>query len=224
MSTNREFLVGMRTKTIGETLKDERMKHRLRLEDLAKKTRIRASYLEALEENRFEDLPATTFVKGYIKTYAHVFGFDHKPLLAMLRRDYKESAKGRLIPREFIKPVLKKRARKSSITAVLVMLIAVFLSLFGYVGFQWYNLTKPPKLVVTQPKEQAVVSSKVIVEGETLQDAIVTVNDQPVALQPDGKFHTEVIVPNEGISLFTIQAKDRRGKVSIIERSVTVQF
>lgn len=181
-------------------------------------------YLEALEENRFDELPATTFVKGYIKTYAHVFGFDHKPLLALLRRDYKESAKGRLIPREFIKPVLKKRARKSSITILLAVLIAIFLSLFGYVGFQWYNLTKPPKLQVLQPEEQAIVSSKVIVEGETLPDAIVTVNEQPVALQQDGSFRTEVIVPNEGISLFVIQAKDRRGKVSTIERSVTVQF
>lgn len=214
----------MRTKTIGETLKDERIKHRLRIEDLSKKTRIRTSYIQALEENRFDDLPATTFVRGYIKTYAQVFGFDHKPLLALLRRDYKESAEGRLIPREFIKPILKNRARKSSVTAILVILIAIFLSLFGYVGFQWYNLTKPPKLEVHHPKEQDLVSSKVIVDGKTLPDAIVTVNDQPVALQQDGSFKTEVIVPNEGISLFIIQAKDRRGKVSTIERSVTVQY
>lgn len=214
----------MRTRTIGETLKDERIKHRLRLEDLSKKTRIRVAYLEALEENRFNELPATTFVKGYIKTYAHVFGFDHKPLLALLRRDFKESAKGRLIPREFMKPVLKKRARKGTVTALLVLLISVFISLFSYVGFQWYNLTKPPKLEVIQPKEQALVSSKVIVEGSTLPDAIITINDQPVALQQDGSFKTEVVVPNEGISLFVIQAKDRRGKVSTVERSVTVQF
>jgi cytoskeletal protein RodZ len=214
----------MRTKTIGETLKDERIKHRLRLEDLSKKTRIRVSYLSALEENRFDELPATTFVKGYIKTYAHVFGFDHQPLLAMLRRDFKESSKGRLVPREFIKPVLKNRSKKSSINAVLVISIAVFISLFGYVGVQWYNLTKPPKLQVYNPKEQAIVSSKVIVEGETLPDAIVTVNDQPVALQQNGSFRTEVIVPNEGISLFTIESKDRRGKTSTIQRSVTVQY
>jgi cytoskeleton protein RodZ len=214
----------MRTKTIGETLKEERLKHRLPLEELSKKTRIRVLYLEALEENRFDELPATTFVRGYIKTYAHVFGFDHKPLLAMLRRDYKESAKGRLIPREFIKPILKKRARKNSVTVFLVMLIAIFLSLFGYVGIQWYNLNKPPTLEVYQPQEQDVVSSKVIVEGQTLPDAIVTVNDQPVALQQDGRFKTEVIVPNEGISLFVIEAKDRRGKVSTVERSVTVQY
>jgi cytoskeleton protein RodZ len=214
----------MRTKTIGETLKDERIKHRLRIEDLSKKTRIRVAYLAALEENRFEALPATTFVKGYIKTYAHVFGFDHTPLLAMLRRDFKESAKGRLVPREFIKPVLKNRAKKSSITAVLVFSIAIFSSLFGYVGVQWYNLNKPPKLEVSQPKEQAIVSSKVIVEGKTLPDAIITVNEQSVSLQQDGSFRTEVIVPNEGISLFTIKSKDRRGKVSTIQRSVTVQY
>jgi cytoskeletal protein RodZ len=214
----------MRTKTIGETLKDERVKHRFKLEDLAKKTRIRTSYLSALEQNKFDELPATTFVKGYIKTYAQVFGFDHKPLLAMLRRDYKESAKGRLIPREFIKPLLKKRNKKNSVTLLLVGLVAVFLSLFSYVGFQWYNLAKPPKLELLVPKEQELVSSKVIIEGETMPDAIVTVNDQPVALQPDGSFKTELIIPSEGISLLTVQAKDRRGKVSTIERSVTVQF
>jgi len=214
----------MRTKTIGETLKEERVKHRLQLEDLAKKTRIRISYLSALEENKFNELPATTFVKGYIKTYAHVFGFDHKPLLAMLRRDYKESAKGRLIPREFIKPLLKKRNKKNSITLLLVGVVAIFMSLFSYVGFQWYNLTKPPKLELVTPKEQELVSSKVIIEGETIPDAVVTINEQPVALQPDGSFKTEIIIPSEGISLLTLQAKDRRGKVSTIERSVTVQF
>ncbi len=214
----------MRTKTIGETLKEERIKHRLRLEDLAKKTRIRVSYLSALEQNKFEELPATTFVKGYIKTYAQVFGFDHKPVLAMLRRDYKESSKGKLIPREFIKPLLKKRNRKDSITLLLVGLVAVFISLFSYIGFQWYTLAKPPKLELTTPGEQELVSSKVIVEGETIPDAIVTVNEQPIALQPDGTFQTELIIPSEGISILTIQAKDRRGKVSTIERSVTVQF
>jgi len=214
----------MRTKTIGETLKEERIKHRLQLEDLAKKTRIRISYLSALEENKFDQLPATTFVKGYIKTYAHVFGFDHEPLLAMLRRDYKESAKGRLIPREFIKPLLKKRNKKNSVTLLLVGVVAIFMSLFSYVGFQWYTLAKPPKLELITPQEQELVSSKVIVEGETIPDAIVTVNEQPVALQPDGSFKTELIIPSEGISLLTVQSQDRRGKVSTIERSVTVQF
>jgi cytoskeleton protein RodZ len=214
----------MRTKTIGEALKEERVSHRLRLEDLSKRTRIRVEYLKALENNNFSELPSTTFVKGYIKTYAKIFGFDHKPLIAMLRRDYKESAKGRLVPRDFIKPVLKRRSSRSSITLALVVLISVFASLMGYVGFQWHNLNKPPELVITSPGEQDIVSSKVIVEGKTNPEAVLTVNNNPIALQPSGNFRTELLIPTEGISIITLEAKDRRGKVKTVQRSVNVQF
>lgn len=214
----------MKTKTIGETLKDERVGHRLRIEDLSKRTRIRVEYLKALEENRFSDLPSTTFVKGYIKTYSKIFGFDHSPLIAMLRRDYKESAKGKLVPREFIKPVFKRRSSRTSITLVIVILIGVFSSLIGYVGFQWYNLNKPPELRVFKPEERDIVSSNVIIEGETIPDAIVTINGQPVALQPNGDFRTEILIPNEGISIITVETKDRRGKTNVVQRSVNVQF
>ncbi|NCO12087.1 MAG: hypothetical protein COZ34_00950 [Candidatus Pacebacteria bacterium CG_4_10_14_3_um_filter_34_15] len=214
----------MRTKTIGEALKEERVSHRLRIEDLSKKTRIRINYLDALEENRFSELPSTTFVKGYIKTYAKIFGFDYKPLIAMLRRDYKESAKGRLVPREFIKPIFKRRSSRTSITLVVVILISIFSSLVGYIGFQWHNLNKPPELIVSKPGEQDIVSSKVLIEGKTVPDAILVVNEQPVSLQPSGEFKTEILIPNEGIAIITIEAKDRRGKSNTVQRSVNVQF
>lgn len=214
----------MRTKTIGEALKEERVSHRLRIEDFSKRTRIRVEYLKALEENKFSQLPSTTFVKGYIKTYAKVFGFDHKPLIAMLRRDYKESARGKLVPREFINPVLKRRSSRTPVTLVVVVLISVFSSLVGYIGFQWYNLNKPPELEISKPSEQSIVSSKVIVEGKTLPDAILTINNQPVALQPSGNFKTEILIANEGIAIITIETKDRKGKTNTVQRSVNVQF
>ncbi|MCB9813080.1 MAG: helix-turn-helix domain-containing protein [Pseudomonadales bacterium] len=214
----------MRTKTIGEALKEERVSHRLRIEDLSKKTRIRVNYLIALEENNFVELPSTTFVKGYIKTYANIFGFDHAPLIAMLRRDYKESAKGRLVPREFIKPVMKQRSSNNNITLVVVILISIFSSLLGYIGFQWHNLNKPPLLEVSSPKEQDIVSSKVIVEGKTTPDAMLTINEQPVSLQTSGNFKTEILIPNEGIAIITVQTEDRRGKTNLVQRSVNVQF
>ncbi|MBP7700621.1 helix-turn-helix domain-containing protein [Candidatus Woesebacteria bacterium] len=214
----------MRTKTIGEALKEERVSHRLLIEDLSKRTRIRVNYLEALEENRFSELPSTTFVKGYIKTYAKIFGFDHKPLIAMLRRDYKESAKGRLVPREFIKPIFKRRSSRTSITLVMVALISIFLSLVGYIGIQWHNLNKPPELIITSPGEQDVVSSKVVIEGKTIPDAVLLVNNQPISLQPSGEFKSEILIPTEGIAIITIESRDRRGKVNTVQRSVNVQF
>lgn len=214
----------MRTKTIGELLRDEREKNRLSIEDLAEMTKIRAEYLVALEDNRFTDLPASTFVKGYIRTYAKIFGFDHEPLMALLRCDYKESAVGTLVPRDFIKPVLKKREVWTPITMALLLLTGVFVTLIAYVGIQWYNIQKPPKLVVTAPEENAFVSSKIMVKGETVVDAVVSVNAQPVAIQPSGEFQTELYIPREGIHTISIEAIDRRGKRSTVQRSVHVRF
>jgi len=214
----------MKTKSIGEILREEREYHRLSLEALAKRTRIRQEYLQALENNEFELLPAAAFVKGYIKTYGQVFGFDYQPLLALLRRDFKESAKGTLVPREFIKPVLRRRRWWSPLTGTVLGLGAIFIVVLGYLGVQWYNFNKPPQISVVQPTENAVVASQVLVKGKTRMDAIVTVNDQPVALQQDGSFETQIFLPTEGLNTVTIDAKDRRGKKSEIQRTVLVKF
>src|SRR5688572_20447786 len=99
----------MKTKTIGELMATERQKRNLTITQLAKETKIQAKYLAALEENQFDQLPAATFVKGFIRNLAEFFGQDPQPLLATLRRDFKESATGKLVPREFIRPALKKQ-------------------------------------------------------------------------------------------------------------------
>lgn len=214
----------MKTKTIGETLREERQHHRLKLKELSNRTRIKLEYLRALEENSFNKLPAATFVKGYIKSYAQVFGFDYQPLIALLRRDYKESAKGKLVPREFVKPILKKRHLWTPVTLIVTLLGTAFAIIMVYIGLQWYQLTKPPSLEVTDPAEEAFVASQIKVVGQTAPEAIVTVNSQPVSLQPDGSFQTEIFLPREGVNTLTIEATDRRGKSTIIQRSVRVRF
>lgn len=214
----------MKTKSIGEILREERVRHRVSIEDLSKRTRIRLPYLQALEENQFHKLPAAPFVRGYIKAYADLFGFEYTPVLALLRRDYKESAKGQLVPLEFIKPMLKKRQVWTPVTAVLVIAVMMFASLLGYVGVQWYSFTKPPALEIIEPADNAFVSSQVVVKGQTSNEAIVLVNAQPVSLQADGSFQTEVFIPREGVASITIEATDRRGKTNVVQRTVTVQF
>lgn len=214
----------MRTKSIGEVLREERLSHRLPLDRLSKQTRIRIEYLEALENNLFDELPAATFVKGYIKTYASIFGFDHKPLLALLRRDYRESAKGTLVPREFIKPVLKPRMRNYKATILVVFLLGIFATLLTYVGAQWYQLQKPPFLEVTTPSNHATVSATVDVIGKTESDATVRINEQPVAIQPDGNFQSTITIPREGIAFIEVAAVDRRGKESTQIITVTVAY
>lgn len=214
----------MKTKTIGELLKEERTAHRVQIEDMASRTRIRAEYLEALEENQFEKLPAATFVKGYIRAYSRLLGFDAAPLIALLRRDYKESAKGQLVPREFIKPVLRRRLGVTPALVTLAGVVLVFVVMMSYVVFQWYQLNKPPQLVVSAPVAEAFVAAQVDVEGRSSPEAVVSVNSQVVPVQADGRFHTQVYLPREGLSTITVEAVDRRGKSSLIQRTVYVRF
>ncbi len=214
----------MKTKTIGEMLKDERESHHLSITKLAQKTRIKEKYLQALENNQFDHLPAATFVRGYIKIYARLFGFDYQPLIALLRRDFKESVKGKLVPREFIKPILKKRQAWGPATFMVLGLALTFITLISYVGLQWYALAQPPEVKITLPVEDSLVAARVMVKGQTAADAIVTVNSQPVALQPDGSFETEVYLPREGVNTISIESQDRRGKTTLVQRSVWVKF
>lgn len=210
-------------KTLGEILKTERLKHHLSLPELAERTKIRREYLTALEDNRFYDLPAAVYVKGFIRAYARQFGFDEQPLLGLLRRDFRESAAGKLVPREFIKPVLKKRVVWTPITWALIVLSTIFVTLFSYVAVQWYNLQKPPRLAVSEPAENAVVTPKLRVKGQTITEGVVTVNLQPVAIQPDGSFEAEVLLPNTGVHAVTVEVVDRRGKKAVVQRSVNVE-
>ncbi len=214
----------MKTKTIGEILKEERQQHHLSIDKLAQKTRIKKKYLQALENNQFDQLPAATFVKGYIKIYSQMFGFDYQPLIALLRRDFKESVKGQLVPREFIKPLLKKRQLWGPATFIVLGLALTFIILISYVGFQWYELAQPPDLKIISPVKDSLVAARVSVSGQTDTDAIVTINSQPVALQSDGSFKSEVYLPREGVNTISIEAQDRRGKITLIQRLVRVKF
>jgi cytoskeletal protein RodZ len=214
----------MQTKTIGSILQEERDFHRVSLADFAKLTRIKSEYITALEANHFEELPAAPFVRGYIKTYGQTFGFDYQPLLAMLRRDYKESAKGQLVPREFIKPVLKRRLVWTPTTMTVMGLILIFLTLTSYVGWQWYNLQKPPTLKIAKPETNALVAAQVEVEGVAGKEAVVSVNSQPVELDVNGNFETQIYLPRDGINTITIEAKDRRGKSTVVQRTVRVEY
>lgn len=67
---------------IGEALREAREGLGLTVEQAAVDTRISARFLEALEMERFEDLPADVYVRGFIRSYAAYLGLDPTPLLA----------------------------------------------------------------------------------------------------------------------------------------------
>ncbi|MEX0673166.1 MAG: helix-turn-helix domain-containing protein [Gaiellaceae bacterium] len=61
---------------IGSSLREARMRHGYELAEAEAATKIRTKYLNALEEERFEVLPAPTYVKGFLHSYADFLGLD----------------------------------------------------------------------------------------------------------------------------------------------------
>lgn len=69
---------------IGETLRSAREHRGLTIEQVAQDTRISARFLEALETERFDELPAPVYVRGFLRSYANYLKVDAQPLLDQL--------------------------------------------------------------------------------------------------------------------------------------------
>lgn len=70
---------------IGETLRDARMRARIDVSEIEAKTKIRAKYLRALENEEWGLLPGPTFVKSFLRTYAQALDLDGKALVEEYR-------------------------------------------------------------------------------------------------------------------------------------------
>ena len=70
---------------IGDTLREARMRQHLDIADVESRTKIRAKYLRALENEEFGMLPGPTFVKTFLRTYAEALGLDPQALVEEYR-------------------------------------------------------------------------------------------------------------------------------------------
>lgn len=74
--------------SFGEKLKREREKRKISLDEIALSTKIGARMLNALEEDKFDQLPGGIFNKGFVRAYARHLGLDEEQTVA----DYLEAA------------------------------------------------------------------------------------------------------------------------------------
>lgn len=61
---------------IGNSLREARLRQHLEFPEIEQATKIRGKYLRALEDEQFEVLPAQTYVKGFLRSYAEYLGLD----------------------------------------------------------------------------------------------------------------------------------------------------
>jgi cytoskeleton protein RodZ len=83
---------------IGETLRQARMRARIDVSEIEAKTKIRAKYLRALENEEWGLLPGQTFVKSFLRTYAQALGLDAKALVEEYRLSHETPNESALEP------------------------------------------------------------------------------------------------------------------------------
>jgi len=205
-------------KKIGQILKDARVKKRLSFRKLEETTKIKAAFIESVEEEKWEALPSFSTVLGFVKSLSAALEVDEKMAIAVLKRDYPPKVLN-INPKP---DVISRFAWNPKLTFT-VGIGAVVIIILGYLAFQYTKFVSPPGLVVNSPKENQVVNgNSVLVFGSTDPDVKITVNNQPVLVDQDGKFSVSI-----GITQITkeidIIATSRSGKERVISRKIMVQ-
>ena len=117
--------------TFGQYLKSQRELRQISLEEVAAGTKIGIHLLKALEEDRWDILPAEVFIKGFIKSYAEYIGLDPEDTLlryeAIKQKDMPQKEEQEFnIPRRYNGPL----GLKSSIF-LKVLIAIIFILLIG---------------------------------------------------------------------------------------------
>lgn len=84
--------------TIGQRLREARLRRELDIADAERYTKIRAKYLRALENDEFGMLPDRTLAKTFLRTYSDYLGLDAQLLIEEYRAQHEPRGEGDLKP------------------------------------------------------------------------------------------------------------------------------
>jgi cytoskeleton protein RodZ len=72
--------------SVGETLRAERLKRKLGLDQISGELKISSRFLEAIETEQFDKLPGGVFTKSFVRQYARLLGLDDEDLADQVQR------------------------------------------------------------------------------------------------------------------------------------------
>ena len=205
----------------GQKLREQRITKGLTIEEVSKKTKIRASYLLAIEKGEYQKLPASTYIIGFVRNYAKYLDLPEQEILALFRREFDEEKTFKILPEGLVKedfPI--KRIRLADTAKIIVLLVIILL---GYILFQYRFAIISPPLEISTPSDGAIVLSRTItVSGKTDPNATVFVNNDNVSLDSDGNFKKSINV-FPGKTIIRVKAINYFGKERILERRVEIK-
>lgn len=205
-------------KTIGQIIGDARARKRLSFKRLEEITKIKATFIESIEKEKWQSLPPFPTVLGFVKSISAPLGINEKMIVAVLKRDYPPKNLN-INP----KPDISSHFTWSPKLTFAIGIGIVILAILGYLGYQYKRFISSPDLTIDSPKEnQVVTGNSVLVFGSTDPDVKLTVNDQAVLIDQNGKFSVAIGV-SAATKEVTVDAVSRSGKERVISRKIVVE-
>ncbi|KKQ02107.1 MAG: hypothetical protein US11_C0001G0066 [Candidatus Roizmanbacteria bacterium GW2011_GWA2_36_23] len=200
--------------TVGELLRTSREKKGFTLFQVEKHTKIRAKFLQALEENKWQYFSSRIYIEGKIKNYAEFLGLESNKMLAFFRRDYEKKDDVRFkrkVASSYLTPETKKY--------FIISLIVIFLIFFGYFGYQLKLYLSPPGLTIISPlKAEVFREEKIKIAAKTEKDASITIFGERIFPNKEGIF--EYYFPLEpGKNELIIELVGANGKKAVIKKT-----
>ena len=154
---------------IGNSLREARLRQGFDLARVEDDTKIRAKYLQALEDERFEVLPSETYVKGFLRTYAEYLGLDGQLYVDEYNSRY-ASAEEPLLSSPPTRRRKRRAAESSFVVAALAGIVAV--AVLVVVAFAFSNDPPPaePNAGLTTPTD--TTSAPAAPSGSTIRVAL----------------------------------------------------
>lgn len=192
--------------TIGQVLRRERELRGISLEEISNSTKISMKQLEALEQDRMNDLPGEFFIKAILRTYAKSIGLEENEVLNMYYEDslMREHIPESRAPQNTLKQPIPKRTKKIIGWAAAVT-VSLFILTFVYLTF-WKRDTALPQVKLTNtpliPKESPASFPELKAEEQKLILEISFTEETWLQVYTDGDLNIEATkMPGETLSI-----------------------
>ena len=206
---------------LGDKLRSARIRQRLSLEDASQATKIRVSFLSAIEDGQYERLPSNAYAEGFVGNYAEFLGLPKTQTIALLRREFDSKSTYRVLPESFT-PKKEFKVKRFNASQFVFLSIGMVL-VIGYLLFQYRFAFINPPLELTAPVEHAVIKGGTVrVSGKTNPSSSVFVDNVAVPVDENGKF-TKTFSSFPGKTTVVVKAENRIGKETVVERHIEVR-
>jgi cytoskeleton protein RodZ len=121
---------------IGTTLREARIRARIDMSEVEARTKIRAKYLRAIENEEWDLLPGPVYVKSFLRTYGDFLGLDSRTLVDEYKRQYERPSDNEMRPISSLSRERERAARGPRIppwAIVGVVLVGIVAALY-FVG------------------------------------------------------------------------------------------